>query len=266
MLLEVFIILKETSFLLVRRSFIKDKQIRVDGQLFSGLISAISSFIEEIDIGNIHHFETGNRRVLISPYKGIVIVAIVEEKREEPFVENSIKKIAEDFWNKFHKTFDESLCDVAPYEKYIPEIDKIVYNEFTKAYISKDFPKHMIKVVRNFQTKFDPNILTYMGKKVGEERAEEAESIKDFKKSLRKELDLFSIHDINENSKKEMIIKISMCPICRQIKDPSFSCNFITGFIDGFSSSSFPDKQVEVDETQCIAHGDRACVFNLIIE
>ena len=80
MLLEVFIIEKNSSIFLIRRSFTK-KKIDIDGVLFSGFISALSSFVIDLNIGQVKIFETGQHKVLISHHKGIIIVGIIDENR-----------------------------------------------------------------------------------------------------------------------------------------------------------------------------------------
>ncbi len=269
MLLEVFIMRKKGSVLLLRRSFTKKKQLKVDGNLFSGLISAISNFSSEIQIGQIQHFETGQNRVLICPYQGIVVVGIVEERKEEQFITESVKKISEAFWENFKDTINNFKGVVSVFYDFISEIDKIVYSEFEKTYISKDFPKNLIREIRKAQPKFENEILHFMGLKAGKKRGDSVKSLKDFKKKIKKEMSLFSICDVQDISDNEMdkkiLVSIPMCPLCRQIKDKDFTCDFFTGFINGFAISSFPDKEIHVEETKCISHDEEACEFLITI-
>ncbi|MHA1491656.1 MAG: V4R domain-containing protein [Promethearchaeota archaeon] len=265
MLLEIFIIIKESSTLLLHRAFTK-KKMGVDGQLFSGLISAISMFFSELKMGQVNSFEIGAQRVLISPYEGIVIVGVVEEQKEAQFVQNSLKKIGEKFWLEFKELLTEWDGEISVFKEYESKIDKIVYSEFAKSYISAHFPKKMIGVVRQFQNIFEKPIVRYIGLKVGNERSKHIKMSKNLKNKLHKELDLFSINKITERSENEIIIEVKMCPFCRKIKNKEFNCDFLTGFIEGFAMQFLPDKAIEVTETECIAHGNEACVFNLSIK
>lgn len=262
MLLEVFIIQKGSSFLLLHRSFTKTT-IAMNGVLFSGMISAISLFTKELQIGQITHFETGDHRVLITTYDDIIVVGIVEEKKEDEFVEDSLKQISDQFWHQFGSTLQDWNGDTQVFESFAEIVNEIVYTEFTKTYISKDFPKHVIKVIRQFQDRFEPNVLKFIGLKAGYARATGVKTKKNLKRGLHKELDRFSINKVTEISTTEVIIKIEMCPVCRGIKDPSFSCKFIEGFIEGFLNSPFVEEKLKVKETHCIAHGDPACIFSV---
>ncbi len=262
MLLEIFIIVKENSTLLLRRAFTK-KKIDVDGQLFSGLISAISMFFSELKMGQINNFEIGANRVSISPYEGIVVVGVVEKQKEAQFIQNSLKKIGENFWLEFKGILSDWNGEISVYKSYTSKIDNIVYSEFAKSYISKNFPKNMIGVVRQFQNIFEKHIVHYIGSEVGKERSEIMKTSKIFKKKLSKELDLFSINKITERSETEFIIEVQMCPFCRKIKNMEFNCDFFAGFIEGFAMQGLPEKKIEVLESECIAHGNKACKFNL---
>ena len=263
MLLEVFIIMKESSILLLRRSFMKDKQLGVDGQLFSGLISAISRFIEEIKIGQIQHFQTGDHRVLVMPYKGIVVVGVVEERKEDAFVNTSLERIAEQFWDQYEEIVKKDDCNLKLFRPFVHVIDDIVYSEFTKRYVTKDFPHQMIKVVREFQRKFEDRIVRFIGEKAGKFRAKSLDSSKDLRKVLDKELGQFSLNEVEKVHSREILIKVPMCPICRKIKDESFSCEFLAGYLRGFAVGSLEHAEVNVEETKCIAKGDKRCVFRL---
>lgn len=263
MLLEIFIIQKGSSFLLLRRSF-TEKTLAMNGVLFSGMISAISLFTKELKIGQITQFETGEHRVLISPHDEIIVVGIIEENKEDEFVEISLKKISEQFCEKFSQTLKEWNGDTQIFEPFAENVDEIVYSEFTKLYISKDFPKHVIKVIRKFQDRFEPNVLKLIGYKAGQVRANDVKSRKQLKKKLHKELDRFSINHINELSENSLVIEINMCPVCRGIKNTTFSCKFIEGFIEGFLHHELlTEKTFKVEETSCIAHGDIACIFSV---
>ena len=265
MLLEIFIILKRDSTCLLRRSFIKNKELEVNVSLFSGLISAISMFMSETKIGDIQNFETGKHRVLISPYKGIFVVGIVEHKKEEDFINTSIMEISKAFYERYSDVIQDGSPELSQFQEFNPEIDKIVYSEFEKTYISKDFPKNMIRVVREFQGKFEDQILSYIGFQTGKKRGTDSKSIKDFIKKLSKEMNLFSVSKIFDQSvnalNNKILVSIPMCPLCRKIKDKVFTCSFFTGFIEGFSRMSFSDKDISVGETSCIAHGEKACEF-----
>ena len=95
MLLEIFIIQKGTSFLLVRRAFTK-KEIQMEGALFSGMISAISLFTTELKMGEIQFFETKENRIMIHPYEDIIVVGIGEEKEHDTCARCDIHR-----WKKY---------------------------------------------------------------------------------------------------------------------------------------------------------------------
>jgi len=269
MLLEIFIIQKKVSTCLLRRSFIKQKELEVNASLFSGLISAISMFMSETKIGDIQHFETGEHRVLISPYKDIFVVGIVEHEREDDFVNTSIMRISEAFFKRYSDVIQDDVPELSQFQEFSTELDNIVYSEFEKTYISKNFPKNMIRVVREFQSKFEDQILSYIGFKSGKRRGTNSKSMKDFIKKLSKEMNLFSVSKITDqsvnSSNNKILVSIPMCPLCRQIKDKDFACSFFIGFIEGFSRISYPDKDISVEETSCIAHGEKSCEFLLDI-
>ncbi|UYP43793.1 hypothetical protein NEF87_000078 [Candidatus Lokiarchaeum ossiferum] len=263
MLLEIFIIQKGSSFLLLHRSF-TTKTIAMNGVLFSGMISAISLFTKELKIGQITHFETGDHRVLISSNQDIIVVGIVEESKEDNFVEISLKKISEQFYEQFGQNIKNWNGDTQIFEPFAKNVDEIVYSEFTQLYISKDFPKHVIKVIRQFQDRFEPNVMKLIGFKAGQVRARNIKTKKQLKKKLRKELDLISINHVNEFTEENLEIEINLCPVCRGIKNDNFSCKFIEGFIEGFLQHELlADMTIKAKETSCIAHGDKACIFSV---
>ena len=260
MLLEIFIIQEGSSLLLLSHSFTK-KNYKIDGNLFSGLISALSMFTSELEIGSIKHFQTGELRVLITTYENIIFVGLVDDDPHSDFIETSLKKIREDF----HKEFSEEMLNwngrISIFERFTKNIDEIVYAEFSKYFIEKDFPKNVIKVVRKFQSKFEPKYLKFIGKETGIARAETQSSFKSLQKQIRKELSLFSINKVSSESDKDLQIDIPMCPICRGIKDSEFSCIFLEGFIEGYIEKSLSLDSIQINETKCIAHGDELCRF-----
>ena len=264
MLLEVFIIQKGTSFLLLRRSF-TNKEFRIDGGLFSGLITAISQFIFEFDFGEIKYLETGKHRILILPNESIMVVGIIEEEREDLFVKSSLKKIKEEFWNEFGILLSVWNGNTSVFQKFLPKLDDIVYSEFVNYFLTKNFPKNIISTVRKFQQKFPPDVLRLIGRKTGQERGQTGLTIKNFRKELTKELNLFSITKISSWKDEEIIITIYICPICRGIRDPTFSCEFITGFIQGYAEINYPNSNIIVEETNCKAKMDQNCEFSLIV-
>ncbi|MHA1726166.1 MAG: V4R domain-containing protein [Promethearchaeota archaeon] len=249
--------------LLLRRSF--TKKMAVNGDLFSALISAIVSFISEIQMGDVRKFETGNQQILICPHEKIAIVGIVDEKHKEEHIYKSLKMIGEEFSKKYEKTLSEWTGKLDIFYGFIPILDKIVYSNFAEEYISKDFPKNVIRSVKKFQTKFQKEIMYFMGSKVGRKRGKLLENPKNFKKRLQKELNLFSINKIKEKSQNELLIEVPLCPFCRKIKNKEFSCDFLTGFIAGFASKSLGKKNIQVEEILCSAHGDETCTFLLKI-
>jgi len=260
MLLEIFIIQEGSSLLLLSHSFTK-KNYKIDGNLFSGLISALSMFTAELEIGSIKHFQTGELRVLITTYENIMFVGLVDDDPHSDFIEISLKKIREDF----HKEFSEDMLNwtgrISIFEKFTKNIDEIVYAEFSKYFIEKDFPKNVINVVRKFQSKFEPKYVKYIGKETGIARAELQPSFKLLQKQIRKELRLFSINEVSSSNDRELKIDIPTCPICRGIKNSDFSCKFIEGFIEGYIMKSLNLDSVHVEEPECIAHGDENCRF-----
>jgi predicted hydrocarbon binding protein len=262
MLLEVFIINKQNSLLMVHRSFTK-KELQMDGHLFSGLIATISSFITEMKIGQIKHFEAGDIRILISTFEEIFVVGLVEEQHEDEFISNSLRAIAESFWAGYKDQLKEWNGDLLVFNPFLNQIDDIVYSGFTKQYLSKDYPKHIVSVTRQFQNKFEPPIMKFIGKKVGLARGQASKDLNIIKKKLIKEINLFSISELKESANNSFRIEISMCPICRGIKDKNFSCKFFEGFIEGYLAASLTAKTTLVKETQCIAHGNPDCRFEI---
>lgn len=268
MLLEVFIIQKGTSFLLIRRAFTK-KEIQMDGSLFSGMISAISLFTNELQMGEIQFFETKNNRILIHPVGDIITVGIVEEKKEDEFVVESLKKIGGLFWTRYAKTLANWNGDTNLFLEFPPAVDEIVYQEFSHYYLEREFPKHLIHSIREFQEKFEPHILRYIGRMVGTHRVQLQKTNspkvfrKGFSKALQKELNLFSICSITEESTSKWIFQMEICPICRGIYDPHFSCDFTVGFIDGFVNNVVEKGKFSVIEVECSAQGNKNCVFEI---
>ncbi|MHA1803931.1 MAG: V4R domain-containing protein [Promethearchaeota archaeon] len=260
MLLEVFIIIGE-GMLLLRRSF--TKKMEVNGDLFSALITAIVSFVSEIQMGDVRKFETGNKQILIYPHEKIVIVGIVDEKHEDEHIYKSLKMIGEEFSKKYEKTLSNWTGELDPFCEFTRTLDEIVYSNFAEEYISKDFPNNVIRSVKKFQTKFQNEIMYFMGSKAGRKRASLLKNPKNFKKRLQKELNLFSINKIKEESENELLIEVPLCPFCRKIKNKEFSCDFFMGFIAGFASKSLGKKNIQVKEIHCSAHGDETCTFLL---
>ena len=262
MLLELFIIEKGSSFLLLRRSFTSHK-FSVNGGLFSGLVGAISHFVQELDIGGIKFFDTGDHRILVFPHNNLLVVGIVEERQEADFVELALQKVAEGFWNQYQELLTEWNGNITPFSEFIPEVDQIVFTEFSSFYISQDFPKHMITEIRKSQHKFEPRVLRFIGQKTGIERGIPSKNLKVFKQQLSRELKAFSVISLADQDDDTLMISVEVCPICRGIKDPTFSCNFLEGFIEGYAIASLPEYIVQTKETKCIAHGDPSCQFEL---
>jgi len=262
MLLELFIIEQGSSFLLLRRSF-TSRKFTVNGGLFSGLVGAISHFIQELHIGGIKFFDTGDHRILVFPFNNLLIVGIVEERQEADFVELALQKVAEKFWEEYQKLLGDWDGNVTPFSEFIPEVDQIVFSEFTSFYVSQDFPKHMISVIRASQHKFEPRVLRFIGQKTGIERGIQSKNLKAFKQQLNRELKAFSVISLSDQDDDTLMISVEVCPICRGIKDPAFSCNFLEGFIEGYAIASLPEYIVQAKETQCITHGDPSCLFEL---
>lgn len=260
MLLEIFIIQEGSSLLLLRHSFTK-KKYEINGNLFSGLISALSMFTAELEIGVIKHFQTGELRILITTYKNLIFVGLVDDDPHSEFIEISLKRIREEFLKDYSKEIEKWSGRVSIFKGFRKKIDEIVYAEFSKYFIEKDFPKNVISVVRKFQSKFEPKFIKFIGKETGIARAETVSSFKSLKKQIRKELNLFSINNISSSNEDELQINIPMCPICRGIKNPEFSCKFIEGFIEGYIKKSLHLDSIIVKETECIALGDEKCRF-----
>ena len=260
MLLEIFIIQEGSSLLLLRHSFTK-KIYEINGNLFSGLISALSMFTAELEIGSIKHFQTGELRVLITTYKNIIFVGLVDDDPHSEFIETSLKKIREEFLKEFSEEMTNWSGKISIFEGFRNTIDEIVYTEFSKYFIEKDFPKNVISVVRKFQSKFESKYLKFIGKETGIARAETQSSFKSLKKQIRKELSLFSINNVSSSNEQELQIDIPMCPICRGIKNSEFYCKFLEGFIEGYIEKSLTLDSIHVKETMCIAHGDEHCRF-----
>lgn len=260
MLLEIFIIQEGSSLLLLRHSFTK-KIYEINGNLFSGLISALSMFTAELEIGSIRHFQTGELRVLITTYKNIIFVGLVDDDPHSEFIEISLKKIREEFLKEFSEEMANWSGKISIFEGFRETIDEIVYTEFSKYFIEKDFPKNVISVVRKFQSKFESKYIKFIGKETGIARAETQSSFKSLKKQIRKELSLFSINNVSSSNEQELLIDIPMCPICRGIKNSEFYCKFLEGFIKGYIEKSLNLDSIQVKETMCIAHGDEHCRF-----
>ncbi len=260
MLLEVFIIQEGSSLLLLSHSFTK-KKYKIDGNLFSGLISALSMFTTELEIGDIKHFQTGELRVLITTYKNIIFVGLVDDDPHSEFIEISLKNIREEFLKEYSQEIENWSGKISIFEDFRKKIDEIVYTEFSKYFIEKDFPKNVISVVRKIQSKFESKYLKFIGKETGIARAETQSSFKSLKKQIRRELSLFSINNVSSTNEQELQIDIPMCPICRGIKTPEFSCKFLEGFIEGYIEKSLSLGSIQVRETKCIAHGDEHCRF-----
>jgi hypothetical protein len=237
----------------------------VNGGLFSGLVGAISHFIQELHIGGIKYFDTGDHRILVFPHKNLLVVGIVEERQEADFVEQALQKVAEKFWDEFQAILHEWNGNITPFSEFIPKVDQIVFSEFTSFYVSQDFPKHMISVIRASQHKFEPRVLRFIGQKTGIERGITAKSLSAFKRQISRELKAFSVISFSDKDEDEetLVISIDICPICRGIKDPTFSCDFLEGFIEGYAIASLPEYIVQTKETTCIAHGDPSCKFEL---
>ncbi|TFH28028.1 MAG: hypothetical protein E4G98_05640 [Promethearchaeota archaeon] len=269
MLLEIFIIQKGTSFLLVRRAFTK-KEIQVEGSLFSGMISAIALFTTSLQIGEIQNFQTKDHQIMIHPFEDIIVVGIVEEKKEDPFVEQTLRKIAVKFQDVYTETLLKWNGDINLFSNFPAMIDDIVYSEFAHYYIEQNFPQKLISVIREIKDKFEPRIIRFIGKDVGRNRAEilgvnlPKLKTKQFKKALLKELNLFSICRLLSDEEHQWQIEMNLCPFCRGIVQSDFSCEFITGFIDGFVNQFDSEAQYKVNESECAAHGDDNCKFRII--
>ena len=260
MLLEIFIIQEGSSLLLLRHSFTK-KKYEINGNLFSGLISALTMFTSELEIGDIKHFQTGELRVFITTFKNVIFVGLVEEDPHSEIIGISLKQIRENFLEEYSQEIANWNGKISIFEGFREKIDEIVFGNFSKFFIEKDFPKHVIRVIRKFQSKFEPKYLKIIGEEIGFTRAVAVSSFKSLKKQIKKELNLFSINNVSSSNEEELQIDIPMCPICRGIKNSEFSCKFIEGFIEGFIRKSFNLDSIQIKETKCIAHGEENCRF-----
>ncbi|MHA1775187.1 MAG: V4R domain-containing protein [Promethearchaeota archaeon] len=279
MLLEVFIIQKGTSFLLVRYPFTK-KELQMDGTLFSGMISAISLFTNELKIGEIQFFETKDHQIIIHALENIIAVGVVENKKEDDFVIKTLKNIAQQFIDKYSEKLNKWNGDIGIFVPFSNDIAEIFYSRFAEFYIARDFPQNIIKVIRNIQNKFEPHIIRFIGLKIGHERASnvpekqlqklrnnENEFGKPLLKIVEKEINHFSISQtqyIDKDNQNFLEVFLKICPECRGIHDPEFSCHFITGFLEGFLDRINPVRKWIVSEKECHARGDPNCVFKAI--
>lgn len=279
MLLEVFVIQQGTSFLLVRYPFTK-KELQMDGTLFSGMISAISLFTNELKIGEIQFFETKDHQIIIHARKNIIVVGVVENKKEDDFVIKTLKNIAQRFLDQYSESLDNWNGDIGIFEPFSNEIAEIFYTSFAEFYIARDFPRNVIKVIREIQNKFEPHIIRFTGLKIGQERAanvsqklidkinnQENEIGKSFLKIVEKEINHFSISETQYADKNQLgsfKVLLKICPECRGIHDSGFSCHFITGFLEGFLNRVDPLRKWIVSEEECHARGDPNCVFTAI--
>ncbi len=268
MLLEIFIIQKGTSFLLVRRAFTK-KEIQMEGALFSGMISAISLFTTELKMGEIQFFETKENRIMIHPFEDIIVVGIGEDKERDPFAEQSLRKIALKFWDIYSNVLLGWNGDTNLFSQFPAMIDEIIYTEFAQYYISENFPQNLISVIRNIQGKYDSHIIQFIGKSVGTSRAEVVKESspklakKHFTRPLIKELNSFSICSISSSDEREWQIEMKISPFSRGITNQEFSCDFIVGFIHGFVNRADSEKKFMVYEPECTARGDKFCLFKI---
>ena len=137
MLLEIFIIQEGSSLLLLRHSFTK-KIYEINGNLFSGLVSALSMFTAELEIGAIQHFQTGELRVLITTYKNIIFVGLVDDDPHSEFIETSLKKIREEFLKEFSEEMTNWSGKISIFEGFRNTIDEIVYTDYNKTLIMKE--------------------------------------------------------------------------------------------------------------------------------
>ncbi|MHA1521586.1 MAG: V4R domain-containing protein [Promethearchaeota archaeon] len=268
MLLEIFIIQKGTSFLLVRRTFTK-KEIQLEGNLFSGMISAISLFTTELKMGEIQFFETKENRIMIHPFEDIIAVGIVEGKKGDTFAEQTLRKIALKFWDVYSDVFLQWNGDINLFSQFPEMIDEITYTEFSNYYIAENFPQNLISVIRGIQGKFEPHVIQFIGKSVGVSRAELLARTspklakKNFTRGLIKELNSFSICSISTQDDREWLIEMKISPFSRGIANQEFSCDFIIGFIHGFVNQVESEKKFMVYETNCAARGDKNCIFKI---
>lgn len=70
------------------------------------------------------------------------------------------------------------------------------------------------------------------------------------------------IKAINQN---HFQARLTSCPVCYQLKSDKPSCQSLTGAIIGNASVCFK-QELSCTETQCIAKGDDACVFDIVLK
>ncbi|MHA1732362.1 MAG: V4R domain-containing protein [Promethearchaeota archaeon] len=261
MLLDVFVIEKRTSILLLEHSFTRE-EFHLDGQLFSGLVSMISSFVESLKIGKFRYLDMGENRIQVLPYHDVVVAGIVESEKEGAFVQNALSKIAESFCNEYRDLLANWDNNVSVFRPFREKVERVACLEFAKSFIARRFPKQLIRTVRGFQRKFEPSATRLIGKFAGELRAESKKATKKLDRELHKELNLFSVNEVATRPGSSVLeISLPVCPVCRGIHDESFSCAFIEGFVEGFIGVFAGSSEVDVRETSCMARGDQTCDF-----
>ena len=109
------------------------QQIIEDATLFSGMISAIRGFLNEMSIGEVSSFDTDKNRVYIRPIEDLAYVLIVDKSSN--FSESMIQTLLKEFTTKIViETNHETTVFITKQEnQLLNQMIMMIYNSWQDA-------------------------------------------------------------------------------------------------------------------------------------
>ena len=115
-------ILTQTGIVVFKRVF----NTKVNAQLFGGLMSALTTFANELTSGGLSNFELSSTRFTILKSHDFLFIITSDKKYKEKRLKKELEKIAEKFFDKypldwFNSEWDDDITIFDDFEKDIED-------------------------------------------------------------------------------------------------------------------------------------------------
>jgi hypothetical protein len=121
-------IIKDNGIVLFSRVFHE----KVQDQLFGALMSALSSFADEISDHGLSSLELNNKRFTLQKKEGLLFICNSSKKVKEKKVKQELHKLGETFLKRYPKASSDEDGDISKYEDFKEEIEDILEDPIKK--------------------------------------------------------------------------------------------------------------------------------------